>query len=208
MKPTLVQMVQVPINGRVETLKRSDAEELVRALIIILQRNPDGSHRAPEPENIKIAVCLEFGIKPEEMADDTRKEHISFPRQVAMWLCCEHTGMTLEMIGRHFPRKGHARDHGTVLHACRTVAARMNSEPAVCDRILALHKRIAQTPMTDTELLNAITDRQMMINCRPAGVTVIEPDGQTTVGPDLREVIQTIIEKQTALICLHTTKAV
>lgn len=53
--------------------------------------------------------------------------------------------------------------------------------------------------MTDTEILNAIIEHQLMINCRPSGVTIIEPDGQTTVGHDLRETITSILEKNQTL---------
>lgn len=138
-------MVQLTVKGRVELLNRTEAQALLNDLSIALQRNSDGSRRPPEPTNIKLAVCLEFGLKPEEMDSDTRAEHINFPRQVAMWLVREITGLSLQECARHFPRRGHPRDHGTILYACRSVQDRMTTSPAILDRLMRLQKQITNS---------------------------------------------------------------
>lgn len=49
--------------------------------------------------------------------------------------------------------------------------------------------------MKDSELLDAIASLQLMVNCRPNGVTVIEPSGRTFIGTDLRDTLESVIEQ-------------
>ncbi len=57
--------------------------------------------------------------------------------------------------------------------------------------------------MKDTDLLDAIASLQLMVNCRPNGVTVIEPSGTTTVGTDLRETLETVIKTNSVIETLQ-----
>ena len=50
--------------------------------------------------------------------------HIALPRMVAMYLSRKMTGKSLQEIGESFG----GRDHGTVLHACKTITSRMQSD--------------------------------------------------------------------------------
>ncbi len=65
-----------------------------------------------------------FKIDIEKMKDKGRMARIVFPRQVAMYLCRELTDMKLKEIGEAFG----GRDHGTVLHACKTVQNRIDTD--------------------------------------------------------------------------------
>jgi chromosomal replication initiator protein len=67
---------------------------------------------------IERAVCQRFHLTVEEMRGPCRLRKIARPRQMAMYLCREMTGASLPQIGRHF-----RRDHTTVLHAQRKIAA-------------------------------------------------------------------------------------
>lgn len=57
-------------------------------------------------------VCLEFRVSEEELKGYTRKERISHPRQVLMFLAAKDTGRSLSWIGSRIG----GRDHTTVLH--------------------------------------------------------------------------------------------
>jgi len=62
-------------------------------------------------------VCKYFGLRDEEIISKKRNRDISYPRQIAMYLCRELTGMSLPSIGIAFGR----RDHTTVMHAIKKV---------------------------------------------------------------------------------------
>ena len=71
-------------------------------------------------------VSRYYDIAPEQLTTQKRSRDISFPRQVAMYLCRELTGMSLPRIGQVFG----GRDHTTVMHACDKIQEEMdkNSE--------------------------------------------------------------------------------
>jgi hypothetical protein len=68
--------------------------------------------------DIERAVCLRFKLTPERLKSAERQRKIMRPRQIAMFLSREFTTASLPQIGRHF-----GRDHTTVLHGCRKIAA-------------------------------------------------------------------------------------
>lgn len=71
-------------------------------------------------------VSRYYDIAPDQLTTSKRSRDISFPRQVAMYLCRELTGMSLPRIGQVFG----GRDHTTVMHACDKIQEEMerNSE--------------------------------------------------------------------------------
>lgn len=71
------------------------------------------------------ATAEAAGLRPATLMGRSREPRIVQPRQVAMALCRELPGASLPRIGRIF-----RRDHTTVLHACRAVAARMDDDLA------------------------------------------------------------------------------
>lgn len=62
---------------------------------------------------IKSIVAQFYNLKVEDFESKRRTRSISFPRQVAMYLCRELTDMSLPKIGEEFG----GRDHTTVIHA-------------------------------------------------------------------------------------------
>ncbi len=66
-------------------------------------------------------VCRYFKVSREELASRSRLRRISFPRQVAMYLCRRFTEESLEAIGRLFNR-----DHATVVYALNSVAKKIS----------------------------------------------------------------------------------
>jgi chromosomal replication initiator protein len=70
-------------------------------------------------DNIQKTVADYYKIKVSEMYSKKRSRNIARPRQVAMALAKELTHLSLPDIGEAFG----GRDHTTVLHACRKIAA-------------------------------------------------------------------------------------
>lgn len=62
---------------------------------------------------IQGAVARYFDLKPDEFKSKKRNREISYPRQIAMYLCRTLTDMSLPKIGEEFG----GRDHTTVIHA-------------------------------------------------------------------------------------------
>jgi chromosomal replication initiator protein len=58
-----------------------------------------------------------------------------------MYLCREHTDLSLPKIGAHFG----GRDHTTVIHAVEKVKALMRTDKAVFDQVSDLGQRLRTT---------------------------------------------------------------
>lgn len=111
-----------------------DEVERLRQSVDVLATVISGPKTNGNPKNdfeqailIKAFVVHKFGIAPAGMTIKSREASIAWPRQVAMYLCREFTGLPLAQIGKLFGN----RDHGTVLHATRLVSNRMATEKPV-----------------------------------------------------------------------------
>ena len=80
-------------------------------------------HKQITAELIMNTVCDYYGLTMDDLTGPTRKREITVPRQIAMYLTREMTGMSLPQIGNVFG----GRDHTTVLHSCKTVEANMTA---------------------------------------------------------------------------------
>ena len=56
-------------------------------------------------------------INPKDLRGSKRSNDITFPRQIAMYLCRNVANMSLPQIGKDFGK----RDHTTVMHACNKI---------------------------------------------------------------------------------------
>lgn len=65
------------------------------------------------PDIIKDVVSQYYNMKIDDFDSKRRTRSISYPRQIAMYLCRELTDMSLPRIGEEFG----GRDHTTVIHA-------------------------------------------------------------------------------------------
>ena len=72
-------------------------------------------------------VAEHYDLRVSDILGRRRPDNIAFPRQVAMFLARTLTESSLSTIGDAFG----GRDHGTVLHACRAVTDRMETDPNV-----------------------------------------------------------------------------
>ena len=74
--------------------------------------------------DIQSLVAAEFNIKVSDLNGRRRTANIAHPRQVAMFLARKHTQMSLQDIGAAFG----GRDHGTVIHAAKTIEDKMSED--------------------------------------------------------------------------------
>jgi chromosomal replication initiator protein len=87
-------------------------------------------------ENIQKTVADYYKIKVSEMYSKKRSRNVARPRQIAMALAKELTPLSLPDIGEAFG----GRDHTTVLHACRKIAALRSTSTDVTRDMNALLK--------------------------------------------------------------------
>ena len=91
-------------------------------------------------EAIQEATVAEFGITREALLAYDRRPAIAFARQVAMYLARELTQETLPTIGRRFG----GRNHSTVLHAHKKIAADLQHDARVVDKVQRLRRRLEE----------------------------------------------------------------
>jgi chromosomal replication initiator protein len=105
---------------------------------------PRGSEDEPDCtlEEIQEAAADLFGITRTELLARNRTPRIAFARQVAMYVARELTDETLPAIGRGFG----GRNHTTVLHAHRRIAADMARDQNTLDAVDALRTRLGGLP--------------------------------------------------------------
>ncbi len=68
-------------------------------------------------EFVQETVAKYFNVNVKELKGSKRSNDITFPRQIAMYLCRNVAHMSLPQIGADFGK----RDHTTVIHACNKI---------------------------------------------------------------------------------------
>jgi len=86
---------------------------------------------------IEQLVADEFNLTTGQLHNLTRTESIALPRQVAMTLMRE-AGCTWQICAGHF-----GLDHGTAIHAAKTVATRITTCTALAARVHRLRSTLA-----------------------------------------------------------------
>lgn len=89
-------------------------------------------------EQIQTATIEFFSLPADAMRSKRRTAALSHPRQIAMFLSREMTGLSLAEIGRKFG----GRDHTTVLHACEKIRVDLSRDPTVTDALTRIRSRI------------------------------------------------------------------
>lgn len=88
--------------------------------------------------SIKDIVSRYYNIRVEEFKSKKRNREISYPRQIAMYLCRELTDMSLPKIGDEFG----GRDHTTVIHACEKISEDIETNSETRRAVSELKKNI------------------------------------------------------------------
>ncbi|MDI9505033.1 MAG: chromosomal replication initiator protein DnaA [Bacillota bacterium] len=76
------------------------------------------------PELIMEVVADYYRVEKDDLIGQRRNREITFPRQVAMYLIREMTGISTTRIGKLFG----GRDHTTVLHGCDKIARELKEQ--------------------------------------------------------------------------------
>ena len=118
------------LSGR--EISRETIEQLLRDIL------REEAKKTVTIDQIQKKVAEHFDVGLADMTSKRRTPHIVFPRQVAMYLARHHTKASLQQIGETFG----GRDHGTVLHACKTVSVRMKKEDLVRQTIVRLDTQL------------------------------------------------------------------
>jgi len=113
-------------------ISRETMEQLLRDTL------REEAERTITIDRIQKKVAEHFAVRIADMTGKRRTANIVFPRQVAMYLARRHTKASFHQIGEAFG----GRDHGTVLHACKTISARMNKEDSVQQTLAKLALQI------------------------------------------------------------------
>ena len=92
-------------------------------------------------EKIQKRVADYFNLRLSDMVSRRRPANIAFPRQIAMYLSRILTSHPLQEIGGGFG----GRDHGTVIHACKTVENIMDQDEAVRRSVEYLKSQLAKS---------------------------------------------------------------
>lgn len=82
-------------------------------------------------EDIQRRVAEEFNIRVSDINGRRRTANIVHPRQIAMFLVRRHTKKSLQDIGAAFG----GRDHGTVIHATRSIEEKIERDSELRQRI-------------------------------------------------------------------------
>ena len=118
------------LSGR--EISRETVEQLLRDIL------REEAKKRVTIDQIQKKVAEHFDVRIADMTGKRRTANIAFPRQVAMYLARRHTKASLHEIGDAFG----GRDHGTVLHACKTVSVRMKKEDQVRQSIMMLNTQL------------------------------------------------------------------
>ena len=107
------------LTGR--TLDLASAEALLKDVLM------EEAQNRLNIEGIQKRVADHYQIRHTDMTSKRRPNAIAFPRQIAMYLSRQLTRHSLQEIGDAFG----GRDHGTVIHAVKTVENMMEQDDSV-----------------------------------------------------------------------------
>lgn len=119
------------------TRKKADLETVQRLLRDILREE---NLSRITIEAIQKKVVDYYHLRMADMLSRRRPANIAFPRQVAMYLSRILTEHSLQEIGAAFG----GRDHGTVIHACKTVENMMDQDDSIKHSVELLNEQLSQ----------------------------------------------------------------
>lgn len=119
-----------------DALTPGDLDSLLRDIL------EEADSKAITIDWIQKVVAEHFDIRLADMTSHRRPANIALPRQIAMHLAREQTKASLKEIGEAFG----GRDHGTVIHACKTVARKTAADEELRRTLGALGEKLKKTP--------------------------------------------------------------
>ena len=97
-----------------------------------------GPERRITVDEIQKTVADHFSLKQADLLSERRTRAVARPRQIAMWLCKQHTTRSYPDIGRRFG----GRDHTTVLHGVRKIEELMPQDDQIARDVEALTRKL------------------------------------------------------------------
>ena len=91
-------------------------------------------------ESVQSTVSTVYKINLDSMVGKGRTKEVAEARMIAMYLTREFTDLSLKTIGLYFG----GRDHSTVVHACRWVEERLQSDSVFARQINDLKAKLSQ----------------------------------------------------------------
>ena len=98
----------------------------------------DAHRRAITPELIQRTVSEFYTVSQEDITGPSRRREVAVPRQVAMYLTRELTGLSLPQIGAFYGN----RDHSTVMHACAQITSAVAENDLLASQVSDLRQMI------------------------------------------------------------------
>jgi chromosomal replication initiator protein len=98
----------------------------------------DPRERDCSVDRIQSATAEAFGVSRDALLAHDRRPRVALARQIAMYLARELTDETLPELGRGF-----ARNHSTVLHAHRRIAAGVDRDDEAARKVIELRERLS-----------------------------------------------------------------
>ena len=92
-------------------------------------------------DGIITTVAAYFDLPISELTGPSRRQPLARQRQVAMYLCREHTGLSLPRIGAAFG----GRDHTTVMHAVDKIKSLLLEDKAIYDQVTEITQQLGTT---------------------------------------------------------------
>jgi chromosomal replication initiator protein len=93
------------------------------------------------PDRVIKAVAQSFQLAPDDLRGRKRDRNTALARQTAMYLLKEGTSCSLAQIGLEFG----SRDHSTVTHAIKKIAAEIDSDPYLRRKLFDIQQDISPT---------------------------------------------------------------
>jgi chromosomal replication initiator protein len=128
-----VESAIIAIRARAQLMARTIDMDLVQEVV----RSVVGEPKILTAEMIGKFVGNQFKVSVQDMQSRSRQKALSFPRQVAMYLCRKHTQESLADIGKVFNR-----DHSTVLHSIKVVNGLTVRNISVDEQVKLLSNKI------------------------------------------------------------------
>ena len=97
-----------------------------------------GPERRITVDEIQKTVADHFNMKQADLLSERRTRAVARPRQIAMYLCKQHTTRSYPDIGRRFG----GRDHTTVLHGVRKIEELMPQDDQIARDVEALTRKL------------------------------------------------------------------
>jgi chromosomal replication initiator protein len=89
------------------------------------------------PDQVIEEVCSHFGVTRSDLLSAGRRHKLVFARQVGMFLCRTHLGLSFPELGRIFG----GRDHSTALYSCKKIEELQRDDKEVKSVVQALSER-------------------------------------------------------------------